>query len=146
MLTAVVFCNKKRNWNLAGRQNVSFRTRIPGHCEPVTDVTGVAISRIEAPFLVDKFRKTVRKNGLYDDKIPESRWRFPHQSADWFGMTTLFEAPAFLYKFQFAAPQNDTERVRLGTKTDHVRHDLSAATRRQIPNLPMRSVVQHERR
>ena len=36
---------------------------------------------------------------------------------------------------QFAEPQNDTERVRLGTKTDHVRHDLSAATRRQIPNL-----------
>ena len=29
-------------------------------------------------------------------------------------------------KFQFAAPQNDTERVRQGTKTDHVRHDLAA--------------------
>ena len=34
---------------------------------------------------------------------------------------------------QFSEPQNDTERVREGTTTDHVRHDLSAATRRQIP-------------
>ena len=38
-------------------------------------------------------------------------------------------------KFQFVATQNDTERVRQETKIDHVRHDLSAATRRQIPNL-----------
>ena len=40
-------------------------------------------------------------------------------------MTVLFGACAHLYKFQFAAPQNDTERVRQGTKTDHVRHDLA---------------------
>ena len=46
------------------RRSVSFygslangMYRIPGHCEPVTDVTGVAISRI-VPFLVDKFRET----------------------------------------------------------------------------------------
>ena len=41
-------------------------------------------------------------------------------------MTVLFGACAHLYKFQFAAPQNDTERVRLGTITDHARHDLAA--------------------
>ena len=39
-----------------------------GHCEPVTDVTGVAISRIEVQFLVDEFRKTVQKYSLYDDR------------------------------------------------------------------------------
>ena len=54
-------------------------------------------------------------------------------SAHWFGMTMLFDARFFLDKFQFSAPQNDTERVRVRTITDHVRHDLSAATRRQIP-------------
>ena len=30
--------------------------------------TGVAISRIEAQFLMDEFRETVQKNGLYDDR------------------------------------------------------------------------------
>ena len=40
-------------------------------------------------------------------------------------MTMLFGARAHLYKVQFAAPQNDTERVRLGTITDHARHDLA---------------------
>ena len=29
-------------------------------------------------------------------------------------------------KFRFVAPQNDTERVRVKTITDHVRHDLAA--------------------
>ena len=42
------------------------------------------------------------------------------------GMTVLSGACAHLYKFQFAAQQNDTERVRQGTKTGHVRHDLAA--------------------
>ena len=32
----------------------------------------------------------------------------------------------FSDKFQFVAPQNDTERVRLGAITDHARHDLAA--------------------
>ena len=41
-------------------------------------------------------------------------------------MTVLFGARTSLFKFQFVAPQNDTERVRQGTKTDHVRHDLAA--------------------
>ena len=42
------------------------------------------------------------------------------------GMTVLFDAPSFLHKFRFVAPQNDTERVRVKTITDHVRHDLAA--------------------
>ena len=46
--------------------------------------TGVAISRIEVSLLVEKFRKTVQKNGLYDDRLPEIRWRFPHQCEHWF--------------------------------------------------------------
>ena len=29
---------------------------------------------------------------LYDNMQPGIRWRFPHQSEDWFGMTLLFEA------------------------------------------------------
>ena len=45
------------------------------------------------------------------------------------GMTRSDDAP----NSKFTAPQNDTERVREGTTTDQVRHDLSAATRRQIP-------------
>ena len=48
-------------------------------------------------------------------------------------MTVLFGEHAHLCKFQFGAPKNDTERVRERTITDQVRHDLSAATRRQIP-------------
>ena len=38
---------------------------------------------------------------VYD--LPDSgiRWRFPHQSEDWFGMTMLFDAPTLFYKFQF---------------------------------------------
>ena len=31
----------------------------------------------------------------------ESRWRFPHQSEDWFLNDTLFGAHAHLYKFPF---------------------------------------------
>ncbi|MCI7574240.1 MAG: hypothetical protein MSS94_05820, partial [Clostridiales bacterium] len=49
-----------------------------------------------------------------------------NQSADWFGMTVLFDAQSFLHKFRFVAPQNDTERVWVKTITDHVRHDLAA--------------------
>ena len=41
-------------------------------------------------------------------------------------MTVLFGARTSLFKFQFAEPQNDTERVRLGAITDHARHDLAA--------------------
>ena len=41
-------------------------------------------------------------------------------------MTVLFGARTSLFKFQFVAPQNDTKRVRQGTKTGHVRHDLAA--------------------
>ena len=53
--------SKYTNWNLAGY-------RIPGHCEPVTDVTGVAIPRLDVPLFVNEFRKTAGKNGLYNDK------------------------------------------------------------------------------
>ena len=66
--------------------------------------TGVAIPRIEAPFL-DNIQadsgKRVKGNVLYDDKIPGIRWRFPHQFANWFGMTVLFDALASFCKFQF---------------------------------------------
>ena len=41
--------------------------------------TGVAIPRIDVPLLMDEFRKTVQKNGLYDDKQLEIRRRFPGQ-------------------------------------------------------------------
>ena len=47
-------------------------------------------------------------------------------SARWFGMTMLFDALTSLYKFPICVPQNDTERVRVGTITDHARHDLAA--------------------
>ena len=73
------------NWNLTGY-------RIPGHCEPVR-FPGVAIPRIDVPLLVDKFQKTSQKNGLYDDRLPEIRWGFPHQCARWFGMTCSDGAP-----------------------------------------------------
>ena len=38
---------------------------------------------------------------------------------------TLFDALASLCKFQFTAPQNDTERVREKSITDQGRHDLA---------------------
>ena len=56
-------------------------------------------------------------------------WKFDgdshESSAHWFGMTVLFGTRTSRYKFTICVPQNDTERVRLGTKTDHVRHDLA---------------------
>ena len=42
------------------------------------------------------------------------------------GMTMLYDALASLCKFQICVPQNDTERVRVKSITDHVRHDLAA--------------------
>ena len=48
----------------------------------------------------------VQKSGMYDDRLPGIRWRFPHQCAHWFGMTVLFGACAHLYKFQFTLPAN----------------------------------------
>ena len=63
-------------WSLS--KNRSLRT---------SPQTGVAIPRLDVPLFVDKFRKTVQKNGLYDDGLPIIRWRFPHQCAHWFGMT-----------------------------------------------------------
>ena len=53
--------------------------------------------------LVEEFQKTAQKNGLYDDRLPEIRWRFPHQCAHWFGMTVFFDARSFLCKFQFVS-------------------------------------------
>ena len=61
-------------------------SRIPGHCEPVR-FPGVAISWINVLLLMDEFQKTVQKNGLYDDRLPGIRGRFPHQFENWFGMT-----------------------------------------------------------
>ena len=61
-----------------------MRYRTPGHCEPVTDVTGVAISRIEAPFLMDEFREMAGKNAC----ITMGRLEFDGDShtrkANWF--------------------------------------------------------------
>ena len=48
-------------------------------------------------------------------------------------MTMLFDASTFLYKFPICVPQNDTERVREGTTTDHVRHDLAARPAGKFP-------------
>ena len=79
---------KKGSYSVA---TISFHKKFekypkPGDCH--TSVrTGVAIPRLDVPLLVDKFRKTVQKNGLYDDGLPIIRWRFPHQCAHWFGMT-----------------------------------------------------------
>ena len=49
-----------------------------------------------------KFREIVQKNSLYDDGLPGIRWRFPHQSEDWFGMTRC-SGRAHLCKFQFVS-------------------------------------------
>ena len=71
----------------------SLRTRISSHCDKVAH-TGVAISRIEVPFFDNTKADSVKwykKNGLYDDRIPRIRWRFPHQCEHWFGMTVLFD-------------------------------------------------------
>ena len=72
-----------------------------------SDHTGVAISRIEAPFLdniqVDS-GKQHKKNGMYDDGLSGIRWRFPHQFANWFGMTVLFGGRTSLYKFPICLP------------------------------------------
>ena len=48
-------------------------------------------------------------------------------------MTMLFDALTSLYKFPICVPQNDTERVREGTTTDHVRHDLAARPAGKFP-------------
>ena len=81
------------NWNLSNSRSLR-----------ASDHTGVAISRIEAPFLdniqVDS-GKQHKKNGMYDDGLSGIRWRFPHQFANWFGMTVLFGGRTSLYKFQF---------------------------------------------
>ena len=115
---SIGFTQKKDKLEFVGLSN-SRSLRASAH-------TGVAIPRIDVPPLVEEFQKTAQKNGLYDDRMPEIRRRFPHQSADWFGMTVLFDAQSFLHKFRFVAPQNDTERVRVKTITDHARHDLAA--------------------
>ena len=74
-----ILCSKQINWEFSGPPN-SRSLRASAH-------TGVAISRIEAQFLVDEFRETAGENSLYDDRLPGIRWRFPHQCAHWFGMT-----------------------------------------------------------
>ncbi|MGN1024911.1 MAG: hypothetical protein ACI4P4_00765, partial [Faecousia sp.] len=43
--------------------------------------------------------------------------RFPHQFANWFGMTVLFGPCASFTKCQLTAQQNDTERRRAKTTT-----------------------------
>ena len=58
--------------------------------------------------------KRLKKDNLYDDRLPGIRWRFPHQCAHWFGMTRSDDAP----NSKFTAPQNDTERA--GQKRLHI--------------------------
>ena len=77
--------------------------------------------------------KKNKKNGLYDGRLPGIRWRFPRKPARWFGMTMLFDALTSLYKFPICVPQNDTERVRVGTITDHARHDLAVGPADKFP-------------
>ena len=56
------------NWNLSGRR---VRYRTPGHCEPVTDVTGVAISiRFRATY-----RHTDRSFALFSGILPREAVR-----------------------------------------------------------------------
>ena len=94
----VGFIIRAINWEFVGLSNFQS-LRASAH-------TGVAIPRIDVPPLVEELQKTAQKNGLYDDRLPEIRWRFPHQSADWFGMTVFFDARSFLFKFQFVFPSN----------------------------------------
>ena len=47
---------------------------------------------------------------------------------NWFGMTVLFDALTSPAKYQFTAPQNDTERVRERSIPHIKTHDLSADT------------------
>ena len=79
-----------------------MRYRTPGHCEPVTDVTGVAISRIEAPFLMDEFREMAGKNACMTMGCLEFDGDSHTRKANWFGMTVLFGARTSLFKFQFS--------------------------------------------
>ena len=109
------------------------RYRIPGHCEPVR-FPGVAIPRIEVPPLMDEVRKTVQKNGLYDDGLLGFRWRFPHQSADWFGMTALFDAQSFLHKFQFVVLLTKADKHILFFKLSR-RDSLTVHCQLSIPSL-----------
>ena len=48
-------------------------------------------------------------------------------------MTMLFDTLASLCKFPICVPQNDTERVRVGTITDHARHDLAVGPADKFP-------------
>ena len=59
------------------------------------------------------------------------------------GMTMLYDALASLCKFQICVPQNDTERVRVGTITDHARHDLAVgpADKFQFVSLPLKTRI-----
>ena len=63
--------------------------------------TGVAISRIEAPFLMDEFREMAGKNACMTMGCLEFDGDSHTRKADWFGMTVLFDAQSFLHKFQF---------------------------------------------
>ena len=55
----------------------------------------------------------------------------------------LYDALASLCKFQICVPQNDTERVRVGTITDHARHDLAVgpADKFQFVFLPLKTRI-----
>ena len=99
-----------------------MRYRTPGHCEPVTDVTGVAISRIEAPFLMDEFREMAGKNACMTMGCLEFDGDSHTRKANWFGMTVLFEAHAHLYKFPIC---RTTERYRAGQAGNENRPRLS---------------------
>ena len=54
-------------------------------------------------FEIGRFSRALKMSAptRYDEMQSESRWRFPHQSEDWFLNDTLFGAHAHLYKFLF---------------------------------------------
>ena len=73
-----------------------------------------------------RFRIIVQKNSLYDDGLPEIRWRFPHQSEDWFGMTGSDGPLNSNLQYHRTIPSGSgKERLR-----NHVRHGLGPGTAR----------------
>ena len=71
-------------------------TRLPGHCEPVTDVTGVAIPRLE-------------ERGLNDEGDSHASVRY------FLGMTVLLFV---LFFFSETAPFSAVRQAKLGLSRD----------------------------
>ena len=92
---------------MALRQNVSFRTSSLSWCGNLHRIPGSSSSSIR--------RGRVSRPPEFRDSYGAGRETRPLRC--FYGWSD---------KFRFVAPQNDTERVRVKTITDHVRHDLAA--------------------